>query len=461
MKKKKILLLSDDLRVHSGIGTMSREIVLNTVKEFDWIQLAAAIQHPETGKMFDLSEEVAKVTGVKDANVKLIPFDGYGNQDVVRELIAVERPDAILHFTDPRFWGWLYQMEHEIRQEIPLFYYTIWDDNPAPRWNRPFYESCDLLMCISKQTKALVTDVLKDSNYQPWQITYVPHGIPHDIFFPLNEQHEQWNEFQEFKKRMLGEKEYDFIMFYNARNIRRKHTPDLMLGFEEFVSSLPKEKQDKCLMLLHTEPVDENGTDLVAVAEECCKTSKVQFTNIKPISTKELNFLYNMSDITANIASNEGFGLGTAESVMAGTPIIVNVTGGMQDQCGFKNESGEYLTEDDYTPAWPTNANGTYTEHGEWVKPIFPKARTLQGSPMTPYIFDDIADYHEAASAIKYWYEKTDSERTEAGQKGRDWMLSVQTGMSAKEMGNRFIKDMNVAFDNWTPRSRYELVTVK
>ena len=461
MKKKKILLLSDDLRVHSGIGTMSREIVLNTVKEFDWVQLAAAIQHPETGKMFDLSAEIAKVTGVEDANVKLIPFDGYGNQDVVRELIAVERPDAILHFTDPRFWGWLYQMEHEIRQEIPLFYYTIWDDSPAPRWNRPFYESCDLLMCISKQTKALVTDVLKDSNYQPWQITYVPHGIPHDIFFPLNEQHEQWNEFQEFKKKMLGEKEYDFIMFYNARNIRRKHTPDLMLGFEEFVSSLPKEKQDKCLMLLHTEPVDENGTDLVAVAEECCKTSKVQFTIIKPISTKELNFLYNMSDITANIASNEGFGLGTAESVMAGTPIIVNVTGGMQDQCGFKNESGEYLTEDDYTPEWPTNAIGTYTEHGEWVKPIWPKTRTLQGSPMTPYIFDDIADYHEAANAIKYWYEKTDSERTDAGQKGRDWMLSVQTGMSAKEMGNRFIKDMNNAFDNWTPRSRYELVTLK
>jgi glycosyltransferase involved in cell wall biosynthesis len=461
MKKKKILLLSDDLRVHSGIGTMSREIVLNTVKEFDWVQLAAAIQHPERGQMFDLSEEIRKVTGVEDANVKLIPFDGYGSPDAVRELIAIEQPDAILHFTDPRFWGWLYQMEHEIRQEIPLFYYTIWDDNPAPRWNRPFYESCDLLMCISKQTKALVTDVLKDSNYQPWQITYVPHGIPHNIFFPIDEKHEQWNEFQEFKKKTLMDKEYDFIMFYNARNIRRKHTPDLMLGFDEFVSSLPKEKRDKCLMLLHTEPVDENGTDLVAVAEECCKSSKVQFTNIKPISTKELNFLYNIADVTANIASNEGFGLGTAESVMAGTPIIVNVTGGMQDQCGFKNDKGEYLTEDEYTPEWPTNAIATYTEHGEWVKPIFPKARTLQGSPMTPYIFDDIADYHEACEAIKYWYEKSNTEREEAGQKGREWMMTKQTGMSAEEMGNRFIKDMTAAFENWTPRNRFELITLK
>jgi hypothetical protein len=145
---------------------------------------------------------------------------------------------------------------------------------------------------------------------------------------------------------------------------------------------------------------------------------------------------------------------------MAGTPIIVNVTGGMQDQCGFKNEKGEYLTEEDYTPEWPTNAVGTYKEHGEWVKPVFPATRTLQGSPMTPYIFDDIADYHETAEAIKYWYEKSSSERSEAGLKGREWMLDPKTGMSANEMGNRFIKDMNTAFENWKPRERYELVTL-
>ena len=36
VKKKKILLLSDDLRMHSGIATVSREIVLNTVKEYDY-----------------------------------------------------------------------------------------------------------------------------------------------------------------------------------------------------------------------------------------------------------------------------------------------------------------------------------------------------------------------------------------------------------------------------------------
>ena len=55
-KRKKILLLSDDIRMHSGVATMSREIVVKTAHHFNWFQLAAAMTHPEAGKVFDLSE---------------------------------------------------------------------------------------------------------------------------------------------------------------------------------------------------------------------------------------------------------------------------------------------------------------------------------------------------------------------------------------------------------------------
>ena len=37
-KKKKILLLADDFRLPSGIGTISREIIFNTVHHYDWVQ---------------------------------------------------------------------------------------------------------------------------------------------------------------------------------------------------------------------------------------------------------------------------------------------------------------------------------------------------------------------------------------------------------------------------------------
>ena len=61
-KKKKILLLSDDMRLHSGVGTMSKELVLNTVEKYDWVQLGGAIKHPDQGKRFDLSADTAKET---------------------------------------------------------------------------------------------------------------------------------------------------------------------------------------------------------------------------------------------------------------------------------------------------------------------------------------------------------------------------------------------------------------
>ena len=150
-KKKKILLLSDDMRMHSGVGTMSRELVLNSVQEYDWVQIGGAIKHPDNGQKIDISKDVAKESGVEDANVIIYPYSGYGNPDLVRHIIKVDKPDAIIHFTDPRFWDWLYNMAHEIRQDIPIFYYTIWDDLPIPHWNAPFYESCDWLGCISKQ----------------------------------------------------------------------------------------------------------------------------------------------------------------------------------------------------------------------------------------------------------------------------------------------------------------------
>lgn len=125
--RQTILLLSDDLRMHSGIGTMSREIVMGIAHYYNIIQVGGAINHPDEGKVMDLSESVSDETGVPECDVKIFPVSGYGNPQLVRDLLAKYTPkiDAILHYTDPRFWGWLYQMEHEIRQHIPIFYYAI------------------------------------------------------------------------------------------------------------------------------------------------------------------------------------------------------------------------------------------------------------------------------------------------------------------------------------------------
>ena len=131
-ERKKILLLSDDIRLHSGVGTMAREIVINSAHHFNWVNLGGAVKHDQEGKAFDISEDVNKHAGLDDASVKIIPSSGYGNAMKIRQLIKMEKPDALFLFTDPRYWVWLFEIEREIRSKIPIFYLNIWDDYPAP-----------------------------------------------------------------------------------------------------------------------------------------------------------------------------------------------------------------------------------------------------------------------------------------------------------------------------------------
>ena len=105
MNKKKILLMWDDLRMSSGVGTMSREFVLGTLQHYDWVQIGGAIRHPDDGKIVDMNDAMRKQTGVKDAYLKIYPISGYVSTDLLRAVIGMELGvDAILHYTDPRFW---------------------------------------------------------------------------------------------------------------------------------------------------------------------------------------------------------------------------------------------------------------------------------------------------------------------------------------------------------------------
>jgi hypothetical protein len=163
-ERKTILFLSDDLRTQSGVGVMSREIVEGTCHRFNWVQVGAAINHPDQGKIIDMNEVITKETGVPDPSVFIYPTHGYGDSRLVRHLIEKHKPDAVLHFTDPRYWIWLYQIEHEIRQKIPIFYYNIWDDLPFPQFNKNYYRSCDALFAISKQTYNINKHVVGEKN---------------------------------------------------------------------------------------------------------------------------------------------------------------------------------------------------------------------------------------------------------------------------------------------------------
>ena len=453
-KKKKILLLSDDLRMHSGIATVSKDIVMETLNEYDWVQIAGAIKHPDKGKVFDMSAGLEEF-GVKDGYLKVYPVDGYGDEGILREVMALEKPDAILHYTDPRFWIWLYQMEAEIRRDIPIFYYNIWDDLPDPQYNELYYRSSDLLMSISKQTYGINNRLLPD--YEDWQTTYVPHGISQRRFKKINDDDKDLMEFNE----KFGLTDKKFRVLYSNRNIRRKMPGDVVLAYKYFVDGLPEKERDDCVLIFHCAPSDPNGTDLPRVCRHLMPDYNVAFTydinGGQPFHDGMMNRLFNSADVYVNMASNEGFGLGSAEALTVGTPIIVNMTGGMQDQCGLRDDEGNLLTPEDYIELG-SNHRGKYKTHGEWVKPVYPASISLQGSPPTPYIWDDRCNPEDVAVNLREFYDMGREERKRLGALGTKFCRENQ--LTATVMGETFIKSMNGAFDNWNPRIRYTMEKV-
>jgi glycosyltransferase involved in cell wall biosynthesis len=458
-QRKKILLLCDDIRMTSGISTMAREIVVGTAHHFNWVNIGGAIQHPDQGKRFDLNGDTNKHAGIEDASVYLYPINGYGDPMFLKQMLALEKPDALMMFTDPRYWVWLFQMEHEIRKNIPIIYLNIWDDLPYPMYNKPFYESCDTLLAISKQTENINKCVLGEEVAAEKVIKYVPHGINEKMFFPITSEHPEYLALQEFKKVIYQGKEYDFTMLYNARNIRRKSVPDLMLAWKIFMDELSEDQRDKCAFVLHTQVVDENGTDLQAVKDMLFGNEEYNIIfDQNKYPSNIMNLLYNSTDVTALVSSNEGWGLSLTEAMMCGKPIIATVTGGMQDQMRFEDENGEWIK---FTPEFGSNHRGKYKKHGNWSFPVFPSNHSLVGSVPTPYIFDDRAEPHDIAEQIMACYKSGKTYREFIGQEARKWATSDESMMSAENMCKNVIEGIDETFAKWQPRHRFELIQVE
>lgn len=474
-ERKNILFLADDCRIPSGIGTMTREIIIGNAHRFNFFQVGAAIKHPEAGQIFDLSADVNNQVGIDDSCVFVYPFDGYGNPDIVRGLLDKHNIDAIIHFTDPRYWQWLYGMSAELRQRVPIIYYHIWDDLPAPHYNKPFYESCDLLMGISKQSNNIAKMVLGKGNYVDLdgiitkadvsdhrsKVCYIPHGVNTSLFFPV-----PYSDTEVMRGELFGKdhaKDVNFVVFHNNRNIRRKMTSDLILSFKLMYDALKKEnvlEAEKIRLVLHTDALDENGTDLPSVIKNVCPEIEhlVVITNRK-VSPQDLNIFYNIADVVPNIASNEGWGLSSTEAMIVGKPIVNNVTGGLQDQCRFvDNATGKWL---DFNDDFGSNHSGKHRAHGKWVYPVFPSTISIQGSPVTPYIFDDRCDVRDVAKAIMYWYSTDAERRKECGLAGREWAMSEEAGFTSAWMCQRIGDVMTLLMENWKPIPRFKLYDVE
>jgi glycosyltransferase involved in cell wall biosynthesis len=364
-KKYKIVTISDHPLAKSGVATQAHYIIDHLVKtgKFQVLSIAGAMKHA--------SYAPQKFEAWKD-DVVILPIDGYGDRNLIRQILDIEKPDAIWFITDPRFYTWLWEMEDEIHQVCPLLYWHVWDNLPYPKFNESYYKSTDFIGCINKLTYKF----LKDAGFD--NVQYIPHGVPKNDYRQLENK-----DIVDLRKKHFSDSFKDkFIVFYNSRNAMRKRTGNCIMAVKELIDMLPEEEKDNVFFMMHTPPLDPEGQNLFEVVNAFGLQKHVGF-NDKMVDNSVMNEFYNMADVTISLSSEEGFGLSILESLMAGTPVVCTKTGGMQDQA-VDQETGE--------------------EFGHCIEP---DAKSLIGSQgITPYIWQDHVDPTTAANRLLDLYNK-------------------------------------------------------
>jgi len=404
LQKKKVLILSDHALSTSGVGTQTRHLVNGLLKKGGWTfrQFGAAIKHSDYRTIVVNDDFIIK------------PIDGFGTKEMLRVTLATEKPDLILIFTDPRFFVWLFEMEDEIHQVCPIAWWHVWDNWPKPTFNAPFYDSTDLINCHSY----LTYEICKQDF--PEKTNFIPHALPPEIFYPLTDEQRLAR-----KVEILGPSKKDnFVLFWVNRNARRKRPSDVIEAWSIFVKKINKEGKRDATLIMHTDPLDQEGPNLHEVVKLFGVQDSVIFSTDR-IDFEKMNVLHNISDACINISYAEGFGLATLEAMQCGRPIIAATTGGLTRQVIDHRDGSE---------------NGV-------ALPI--ESQTLVGSQVVPYIYEDYVSNESTAKAIEKLYRLSPDERKALGEKARRY---VQEEFSYDNVINRWDETLKETIENWKTR---------
>lgn len=402
--RKTILWLSDHPLIPSGVGIQAKYVIESLLHtgQYRFVCLGGAIKHP------DYNPQMVSPDAFGEGNWIIHPVDGHGNKDQLRRFLAEEKPAALVLFTDPRFFYWVWEMEDEIRAVCPIVYWHVWDNDPVPEFNAPIYEATDYIMALSLKTHG----ILQGMKFPADRFSYVPHAEPADLFKPLSDE-----EIRQARVKYYGPyADRDFILMWNNRNARRKMTGDVLESFSLFADKVGRKR---VALLMHTAANDPEGQDIHAVSKKLGIDDMLLLSEGR-VPADQLNLMYNCSDAVINISSNEGFGLGTLEAIYAGVPIVVNMTGGLQFQIGdWWCDQEDFSDQERLTRLARSRRNS----HRWWGVPVFPAARNLVGSQQVPYIYDDRVNNQQVADAIEKVFKMGRAGRRRLGLEAREWAL--------------------------------------
>ena len=181
---------------------------------------------------------------------------------------------------------------------------------------------------------------------------------------------------------------------------------------------------------MHTDARDEHGQDLPHIIEHIGATDGQVLLSTQKTTAEELANMYNAADYTINMSDAEGFGLATLESLSCGTPIIVNMTGGLQEQ----------VTDGENWFGWG-------------IQPI---SKAVIGSLQVPYIYEDRISQADFNATLKKALKASKKSYNKMSTLG---MQHVKDNYNFDKYEKKWVETMDEIIEkhgSWTTRTGYE-----
>ena len=155
--------------------------------------------------------------------------------------------------------------------------------------------------------------------------------------------------------------------------------------------------------------------------------------SINKVDWFDLAKIYNAADCTVNISDAEGFGLATLESLSCGTPILVNMTGGLQEQV---------------------------TDGENWFGiGVEPCSKAVIGSQQVPFIYEDRMHKDDFLDAIEKMYNAWKDDTREYKEWSEKGVEHVRKNYNFENFEKKWIETMlniHEKHGSWETRKGYK-----
>lgn len=397
--KKRILLCNEASFIASGYGVHGKELLtrMHNSGKYEVAELGcyAVTGDPRINNIpwrfypnVPKSEDTQKIAEYKNNN-----NNQFGLWRFNKALIDF-KPHIVFDVRD--YWMYAYQEASPFRKYFKWVLMPTVDSAPQHiEWLFTFCNA-DVVVPYTEWAKNVLLEACGNKINMFPKVALA--GVNPDQFYPLPNK-------EKLKEDFFGQKDLK-ITGLVIRNQKRKLIADILITYKKYLNSLKLSGQDdlynKSFLYLHTTFPEEHGWNLPNLLSEFGMVDKTYFTQMcrncgnvepskfqnaitpckkcntvarcfpnptSPLSTEQLNQIYNMFDLFVQYAICEGFGYPQIEAAACGVPIASVDYSAMSEIC--RDVGGFNIPVKRMFREMETNADRAYPDNDIMAKFLY------------------------------------------------------------------------------------------